>query len=60
MCECGTVDHDVCETMGAGVTVGVTVYAADFVDCVIDFLWKLPAQCDDATKSAEVYSVRTW
>ena len=28
------MDHDVCETMGAGVTV-----YADFVDFVIDFLW---------------------
>ena len=55
VCECGTVGHDVCETMGAGVTM-----YADFVDRVIN---SPSVSCQrnvmPVTKSAEVYSVRT-
>ena len=56
VCECGTVGHDVHETMGAGVTVN-----AGFVDGVIDSL-SVSGQCSvmPATKPSEVNPVRAW
>ena len=55
-CECGTVSHDVCDTMGASVRVN-----AGFVNRVIDSL-SVSGQCSvmPAMKAAEVYSVCAW
>ena len=54
VCECRTVGHDVCETMGASFAV-----SAGFVDRVIDSL-SVRGQHSvmPATKLAAVYSVR--
>ena len=56
MCACSTVGHDVCETMGAGVTV-----YADFVNGVIDsLLVGCQHRVMPATKPAEVYLVHVY
>ena len=56
VCECGTVRHDVCETIDGSVTV-----CADFINGVIDpFAVRGQRKVMPETKPAVLHSVMAW